>query len=208
MTPSSPRHAVTRRLRRKMSTHSTRLPRRTIGSIAAAVAASTIGLVGERRNRMWLAAFMIVVAVHWVEHLVQVAQIHLLGTPVPEALGLLGGVWPGLVSSEWLHFTYNLAELVGAAFLLRLFTGSARTWWSAAVWLQVWHFFEHGLLFVQAQGGFTLFGAETQTSIVQLLIPRIELHLFYNAIVTSLLAVALTQTPRPMTRSATVARAR
>lgn len=151
------------------------------------------GLVGDRRDRLWLAAFIVVVGVHWVEHLTQAAQIYLLGTPAPQALGLLGEVWPRLVSSEWLHFAYNLAVLVGAALLLPLFAGSARTWWAAAVWVQVWHFFEHGLLFVQAQGGFTLFGAETQTSIVQLLIPRVELHLFYNAIVTVLFGVALVQ---------------
>lgn len=154
------------------------------------------GLLGERRDRLWLAAFMIVVGVHWVEHLVQVAQIYLMRTPVPQALGLLGGVWPQLVSSEWLHFTYNLAVLVGASLLLRLFGGSARTWWAVGVWVQVWHFFEHGLLFAQAQGGFTLFGAETQSSVVQLLIPRVELHLFYNAIVTLLLGVAFVQRKR------------
>lgn len=142
---------------------------------------------------MWLLGFMIVVGAHWLEHLVQAAQIYLVGTPTPQALGLLGEVWPTLVSSEWLHFAYNLVVLFGAALLLPRFVGSARTWWAAAVWVQVWHFFEHGLLFVQAQGGFTLFGAETQTSIAQLLIPRVELHLFYNAIVTVLLVVALVQ---------------
>lgn len=196
MAPSSFRHAVARRRRRKMSTYSKRLPRRTIGSIAVTVTASTIGLLGKRRNPLWLAVFMIVVAVHWVEHLVQVAQIHLMGTPVPQALGVLGEVWPDLVSSEWLHFTYNLAVLVGAALLLRLFGGPVRRWWAVGVWAQVWHFFEHGLLFAQVQGGFTLFGAETQSSVVQLLIPRVELHLFYNAIVTLLLGVALAQRKR------------
>lgn len=169
---------------------------------AASQIQAPAGLVGEGRDRLWLAAFMVVVGVHWVEHLLQAAQIYLLGTPAPQALGLLGEVWPRLVASESLHFTYNLAVLVGAAALLRLFTGSARTWWAAAVWVQVWHFFEHGLLFGQAQGGFTLFGAETQTSIVQLVIPRIELHLFYNAIVTLLLTVAFTQRRKDLAPSA------
>lgn len=163
-----------------------------MGSEAFRIRASA-GHVGPRRNRLCLGAFMIVVGAHCLEHLVQAVQIYLMGTPTSQALGLLGEVSPALVSSEWLHFGYNLAVLVGAAHLLPLFAGSARTWWAAALWVQAWHFFEHGLLFAQAQGGFSLFGAEAPTSVVQLLIPRVELHLFYNAIVAVLLSVAFVQ---------------
>src|SRR5262249_6754221 len=82
------------------------------------------------------------------------------------------------------------------------FTGRARTWWNTAMWIQVWHHFEHLLLLVQAMTGAYLMGAKVPTSIAQLVFPRVELHLFYNAIVTVPMVVAmiLHMRPRPAER--------
>ena len=99
------------------------------------------------------------------------------------ALGLLGSVWPWAVSSEWLHYGYAVVMLAGLATLAPGFTGRARQWWMLALAIQVWHHFEHLLLLVQAMTGWRLTGQPAPVSILQLFVPRVELHLFYNAIV-------------------------
>jgi hypothetical protein len=130
---------------------------------------------------LWL--YAVVVLAHWVEHLAQAYQIFILNWPRPVAKGALGLWNPWLVSSETLHFGYALF-MVGGLILLRAgFLGRSRFWWNLALLIQTWHFFEHSLLQMQALTGHYLFGASVPTSILQLWIPRVELHLFYNAAV-------------------------
>jgi hypothetical protein len=64
-------------------------------------------------------------------------------------------------------------------------------WWKAATSISIWHLFEHTLLFGQATLHHNLFGSPVPTSIIQLIVPRIELHLFYNSLVTVPVAVAM-----------------
>lgn len=140
-----------------------------------------------------LLPFLVVVLGHWAEHVFQAIQIYVLGWPAERALGALGIVAPALVRSEWLHWGFNLTVLAGLAFLLPNFTDRARVWWSAALIAQGWHFFEHALLLGQAWTGLHLFGGVAPTSIAQLVIPRVELHLLYNGVVTALLLAGLLQ---------------
>lgn len=135
--------------------------------------------------------FMVVVLAHWVEHLFQAAQIWLLGWSRPEARGALGEALPVLVSSEWLHYAYAVFMLVGLVVLRHAFVGRARAWWSVALVIQIWHHFEHLLLLGQALTHSTLFGAAKPTSILQLVAARVELHLFYNAIVFAPMVAAI-----------------
>jgi hypothetical protein len=106
-------------------------------------------------------------------------------------MGRLGQLYPWLMHSEWLHFAYALFTLAGLLLLYRGFSGAARTWWQVALVVQTWHLFEHSLLFAQAQGGFVLWGAKEPTSVLQLFFPRIELHLFYNSVVTVPIVIAM-----------------
>jgi hypothetical protein len=129
-----------------------------------------------------LIVFLAVVTAHMLEHVAQAIQVFVLGWPRPQALGLLGLVWPWLVQSEWLHFSDVLLTLGGLLVLRYGFRGEARRWWTAAIVVSVWHLFEHTLLLGQALTGTTLWGAAQPTSVVQLVVPRVELHLFYNGI--------------------------
>ncbi|MFY1702671.1 hypothetical protein ACN28G_13145 [Micromonospora sp. WMMA1923] len=155
----------------------------------------------DRLNAQWhrpaLWGFTAVVIAHWAEHLVQAAQIWLLGWPVPQARGLLGQAYPWLVQQEWLHYGYALVMLVGLWMLRRGFTGRARTWWLVALGIQFFHHIEHLLLLVQYLSGAHLLGRPVQTSLLQLVIPRVELHLFYNAIVFLPMVVAMYLHVRP-----------
>ena len=139
-------------------------------------------LNGPRHSRA-LRLFMVVVLGHWAEHLAQAVQIYVLGWPIPEARGVLGLWYPWLVKSELLHYLYALVMLVGLWTLRKGFQGLSHRWWTAALIIQFWHHVEHALLIGQALSGHNLFGSPVPTSVIQLLIPRVELHLFYNTIV-------------------------
>jgi hypothetical protein len=140
-----------------------------------------LNTVGHERA---LQLFMVIVLAHWAEHLLQALQIYALGWPVPEARGALGHFFPWLVKSEALHYGYALVMLVGLWVLRPGFTGVAdRRWWTIAIGIQFWHHIEHALLQAQFLFGQNLLGRPVPTSIAQLWIPRVELHLLYNTIV-------------------------
>jgi hypothetical protein len=153
--------------------------------------------LNTRWHKAALGVFLAIVLAHWVEHLLQAFQVYVLGWERHEAGGGLGLVFPVLVHSELLHYGYALVMLVGLLVLLPGFTGRSRTWWLVALWLQVWHHLEHLLLFAQAWAGRNLFGSPVPVSIAQLVIPRVELHLLYNAVVFAPMVVAMLLHRRP-----------
>jgi hypothetical protein len=138
--------------------------------------------LNTRHHRAALSVFLVVVLAHWAEHLVQAYQIWVLGHPRPQARGILGQVFPWLVTSEWLHYGYALVMLAGLFLLRPGFRGRARTWWTVALLIQFWHHIEHLLLLIQAQTGHNFFGGKVPTSVLQIFLPRVELHLFYNSV--------------------------
>lgn len=147
---------------------------------------------GMWHGRM-LALYMVLVVVHGIEHIMQVYQAFVLGWLRSESGGALGLWMPQLAMSEVLHFSYNLFQLLGLLILRGGFKGRARRWWNIAIVFQTWHFFEHVLLQWQWLSGVYLFGKPQQVSLLELFIPRIELHFIYNMIVVlpTLIAVTL-----------------
>jgi hypothetical protein len=144
------------------------------------------------QHELALRLFMAIVLAHWGEHLVQAYQIYGLGWPVPEARGILGLFYPKLITSEALHYGYALVMLAGLWLLRSGFKSSLdRRWWRIALGIQFFHHFEHFLLQMQVIVGHNIFGRPVPTSLVQLWVPRVELHLFYNTIVFIPMAVAM-----------------
>jgi len=139
-----------------------------------------------------LQAYMAIVLAHWAEHLLQAFQIYALGWPVPEARGLVGYFFPWVIQSETLHYGYALVMLAGLWVLRAGFTGGLdRKWWTVALAVQFFHHIEHLLLILQAIVGANLLGRPVPTSLVQLWVPRVELHLFYNTIVFVPMVIAM-----------------
>jgi hypothetical protein len=138
-----------------------------------------------------LQAFMVIVLAHWAEHLAQAVQVYILHWPRPQAGGVLGLWMPWLIDSEVLHYGYALVMLVGLWILRKGFVGRSYTWWMIAFWIQFWHHIEHGLLQGQAILQRNLLGSPVPVSIAQIWIPRVELHLFYNAIVFIPMVIAM-----------------
>lgn len=139
-----------------------------------------------------LQVFMAIVLAHWAEHLVQAFQIYGLGWPVGESRGLLGHVFPWMVQSEALHYGYALVMLAGLWMLRGGFTAvHDRRWWTVALAIQFFHHIEHFLLQMQWVLGQNLFDRPVPTSLVQLWVPRVELHLIYNTIVFIPMVIAM-----------------
>ena len=156
-----------------------------------------VTVLNTQYHRTALNVFLVIVLAHWAEHIVQAIQIWVLGWPVPEARGVLGTWFPWLVRSEALHYGYAVIMLIGFILLRPGFSGTARTWWTIALGIQVWHHIEHLILLVQAQTGVFLLGSAVPTSVVQLVVPRVELHLFYNTVVFIPMVVAMVLHRRP-----------
>lgn len=155
---------------------------------------------GSRRLTVGLWVFVLVVVAHWGEHLAQAYEIWGLDWSLKQSRGILGLPFPWLITTEWLHYGFAVIMLTGLILLRHAFTGTARRWWGLALKIQIWHHFEHLLLLVQALSHHNFFGASVPTSIIQLIAPRVELHLFYNTVVTIPMVVAMvlkTRSERP-----------
>ena len=87
---------------------------------------------------------------------------------------------------------FALVMLIGLWVLRPGFTGRVdRFWWTLALGIQFFHHIEHALLQAQAVAGVNLFERPVPTSLVQLWVPRVELHLFYNTIVFIPMVIAM-----------------
>jgi len=160
-----------------------------------AVAPTTHQSFFDKLNSQWheraLFIFMAIVLAHWGEHLAQAYQIWVMGWPVAKSNGIVGLWYPWLIKSEALHYGYALVMLIGIWVLRKGFVGRSYTWWMVAFWIQFWHHIEHLLLIGQATFHHNLFGKPVPFSIIQLFIPRVQLHLFYNSIVFIPMVVAM-----------------
>src|SRR4026207_960946 len=151
----------------------------------------------EKLNTVWhrraLYLFTFIVLAHWAEHLTQAVQIYVLGWPRPKAGGVLGLFYPWLVSSEALHYGYAIVMLVFLWTLRKGFTGTSRKWWTVSLVIQFWHHIEHLLLQGQALLSHNLIGSPVPVSFLQMVFPksRVEIHLFYNAIVFIPMVIAM-----------------
>ena len=162
------------------------------GTVGLGSRGTFVARLNSDRHELALRVFMVVVLAHWAEHLLQAVQIYVLGWPVPESRGALGLLFPWLIKSETLHYAYALVMLAGLWALRAGFTGRVdHAWWMLALWIQFFHHIEHGVLQTQAILGQNLLGRPVATSLVQLWVPRVELHLFYNTIVFIPMVVAM-----------------
>ncbi|RUT02801.1 hypothetical protein DSM106972_057210 [Dulcicalothrix desertica PCC 7102] len=144
-----------------------------------------------RWHKPAMQVFMVIIITHLLEHIFQVYQVYVLGWSRKDALGALGLLYPWLVRSEWLHYGHALFMLLGLAALRPAIVGRARIWWDITFVIAFYHHFEHALLLGQVLINKNLFGSPVPTSIGQLWIPRLELHLFYNALVLLPMLIAL-----------------
>jgi hypothetical protein len=147
--------------------------------------------LNTRGHKAALVSFGVIVLFHWAEHIVQAYQFFVLHWPRPMSMGILGMYYPWLMKSEVLHYGFAIVMLIGLWILRKGFTGTSYKWWMAAFLIQFWHHLEHLILLIQAQTHHFWFGGTVPTSVGQIWIPRIELHLIYNALVFIPMVVAM-----------------
>lgn len=161
-------------------------------------------LARRGRIRTVFEAVLLLQLGHLAEHLVQIAQIRLLGWPPPEARGLVAAF-----DVERMHFLWNLGVLVAVGWLIRRGvrpTALLATFvWAAA------HTVEHGYLVARAtltglEGGAGILGqggwlATLGVSVAGLTTwTRPTVHLVWNLGEVALLAIAYIAWPRTRLR--------
>ena len=128
---------------------------------------------------------------HMFEHTTQAVQVYVLNVQREDALGLLGVWMADLIRGEAVHFSFALYTLASILLVGGAGVGLARSFGLMAVAVQSWHLFEHSLLIYQRTVDSFFFGASEPTSLMQLLVPRVELHFIYNSAVFAAIVIAL-----------------
>jgi hypothetical protein len=145
-----------------------------------------------RSTGLWPTLFVgLVVAqtAHVFEHIAQMIQLHLLGTPKAQARGIFGAL-----DIEWVHFAWNGFVLIAVVALLFRYRSSIWLWLAGL--LAGVHLIEHTyIMFVYLTTGVAgtpgLFGAGGALA-GGLPLARPDLHMVYNLIETAPLLIALT----------------
>ena len=148
----------------------------------------------------WLALFYVLVVTqsgHFLEHVAQMIQIHLLGLSGADARGIFGAL-----DIESVHFVWNTWLLVAVFVLLVRFSANRWLWLTALI--GGWHELEHLYIFsvyvstgTSGTPGLLSLGGALGGGLP---INRPDLHFIYNLVETLPLIVAfLRQAQRPAT---------
>lgn len=139
----------------------------------------------------WMALYLVLAVTqtgHVMEHVVQVAQLRILGLGGEHAHGIFGAF-----DVEWVHFSWNAWVLAAVVVLLIGRPGNPWLWGAAP--LAGWHLVEHTFLIlaylstgVEGGPGLLAMGGLLGNGLP---VARPELHLFYNVLETVPLLLGL-----------------
>jgi len=141
-------------------------------------------MVWTYHNYGWLALLYVLVATqtgHFIEHVVQIVQIHMLGMRGADASGVFGAL-----DVEWVHFVWNTWVLIAVVLLLTRFRQNPWLW--AMLVVAGWHELEHAYI----MSVYLSTGAERTPGLLSrggaigggLPFTRPDLHFGYNLIET------------------------
>ena len=149
-----------------------------------------LGAKWNYRRYHWLSLFYVLLvtqAGHFLEHVAQMTQIHLLGLQGAAARGIFGAL-----DLEWVHFAWNTWVLVAVVVLLCRFRNNPWLW--STTLFAGWHGIEHGyILTIYLRTGVAgTPGFLSQGGLIGGGLPLIrpDLHFLYNLIETVPLAIA------------------
>lgn len=150
----------------------------------------TLEISWTYRHFHWLALFYVLVVTqggHFLEHLTQMVQIHILDLSGAEARGVFGQL-----DIEWVHFGWNTWVLLATVVLLFFYRRNAWLW--ATLVIAGWHEIEHAYILSQylttGQQGHP--GLLSMGGVVNggLDVDRPDLHFLYNMAETVPMVVA------------------
>lgn len=140
----------------------------------------TLEMMWRYRHYQWLALFEVVLISqigHFIEHLVQMYQIHLLGLKGVAARGIFGQL-----DVEWVHFLFNTYLLI--AFLLLVLKFRKNPWLWVTVVVALIHEFEHLYImrnyFITGKQG--LPGLLGRGGVIDIPLLRADVHFLYNLV--------------------------
>lgn len=142
------------------------------------------------RHYRWIALFYALVVTqgaHFLEHVAQMVQVHLLGRDGPDARGVVGAL-----DVEWVHLGFNTCVFVALVALLVPFR--ANPWLWATLVVAAWHQVEHTYIIsvflstaTEGTPGLLAIGGRLGGG---LSLTRPDLHFLYNVVETVPLFVA------------------
>lgn len=140
----------------------------------------TLEMMWRYRHYQWLALFEVVLISqvgHFIEHLVQMYQIHILGLRGVAARGIFGQL-----DVEWVHFLFNSYLLI--AFLLLALRFRKNPWLWATLVVALIHEFEHLYImrnyFITGKQG--LPGLLGRGGVISIPLLRADVHFLYNLV--------------------------
>lgn len=141
-------------------------------------------IVWTYRHYQWLSLFYVLVVTqggHFLEHVAQMVQIHILGLTGPDARGVFG-----VLDIEWVHFIWNTWVIVAVLVLLGRFR--TNTWLWVTGLLATWHEIEHLVIMsvYLTTGKVGTPGLLSHGGLIGggLFLSRPDLHFLYNLIET------------------------
>ncbi|MGH2396324.1 MAG: cyclic nucleotide-binding domain-containing protein [bacterium] len=150
----------------------------------------TTATVWTYRHYHWLALFYVLAITqggHFVEHVCQMIQIHLLGLRGPQARGVFGAL-----DIEWVHFIWNSWVIIAVLLLLYRFRANRWLWLTAAI--AGWHEIEHIVIMATylTTGRVGTPGLLSMGGLIGMGLPltRADLHFVYNLVETVPLEIA------------------
>jgi hypothetical protein len=171
--------------------------------LAAAVPWLPLVLFGvgwSYRRYQWLALFYVLVVTqigHFLEHVAQMVQIHLLGLSGPSARGVFGAL-----DIELVHFAWNSWVILAVLVLLLRFGGNRWLWLTAL--LAGWHELEHAYIVsvylatgLAGTPGLLAHGGAVGGGLP---LSRPDLHFVYNLVETCPLVAAFVHELRALPR--------
>ena len=150
----------------------------------------TLEISWTYRHFHWLALFYMLVVTqggHFLEHLTQMVQIHVLDLSGPEARGVFGQL-----DIEWVHFGWNTWVLLATVVLLLRYRRNPWLW--ATLVIAGWHEMEHAYMLSrylatgqQGDPGLLAMGGAIGDGLP---LRRADLHFLYNVVETIPMVVA------------------
>jgi hypothetical protein len=153
------------------------------------------------RGGRWLVLFYALVVTqtaHFLEHVAQMVQLHLMNLQGAQARGIVGQL-----DIEWVHFLWNAWVLLAAALLLVRFRDNPWLWFTLL--LATWHGLEHAYILwtylttgVIGSPGWLSLGGQVGGGLP---LQRPDLHFIYNLIETAPLIIGfIWQLRQPATK--------